>query len=161
MTIKLSLPLLGFTEDRGDEKMRKIEDLISKFQGLLVSMVRFWLFTKKYLLTDRQMGTESPVLENHSETSSEMASHSPLACDGGSGSGQPSATSQPAKRPHTRQGEANSTRPLSSWMAALRAGDRQSPPLSTHAHDTPPASARWHQATAFCPSPATRPPCTQ
>ena len=49
----LSLPLLGFTEDRGDDKMRKTEDLISKFQGLLVSMVRFWLFTKKYLLTDK------------------------------------------------------------------------------------------------------------
>lgn len=41
MKIKLSLPLLGFTEDRSDGKMRKIEDLISKFEGLLVSMVRF------------------------------------------------------------------------------------------------------------------------
>ena len=82
------------------------------------------------------MGTESPILENHWETSSEMATHSLLAFDGGSGSGQPSATSQPAKRPPTLLGEANSTRPLSSWMAALRAGDRQE---STALH-----TRSWH-----------------
>ena len=59
MKIKLSLLLLGFTEDMRDSKMRKIEDLVSKFQGPLVSMVRFWLFTKNYLLTDKILAEKS------------------------------------------------------------------------------------------------------
>lgn len=47
----------------------------------------------KYPLTDKQMATENPILNNHSKTSSEMARPNLLAFDGGSGPGQPSATS--------------------------------------------------------------------
>lgn len=86
----------------------------------------------------KQMATESPILDNHLEMAEEMARWNPWAFDGGSQPGQPSVTSQPAKRSPCPPREGLQHQTLL-WLAVSTKGWWQhSLSLPTHTYDSPP-----------------------